>query len=191
MIFFQALPTNKEKTKHMDAVYEELIEKVGKDDSQAFEELYHATDRAVYGFALSILKNRQDAEDIMQDTYLKIRASAHLYQKRGRPMAWILTITKNLALMQLRVQSRLSETPPEEARMGEEDKTDQSLDRLILKTALENLKQEERQIVTLHAAGIKNREIAQVLGIPLGTVLSKRARALKKLKQHIQSREGR
>ena len=53
----------------MDAVYEELIEKVGKDDSQAFAELYHATDRAVYGFALSIIKNKQDAEDIMHDTY--------------------------------------------------------------------------------------------------------------------------
>ena len=60
-------------------------------------------------------------------------------------------------------------------------------DRSILRSCLEQLRDEQRQIVTLHAlSGFKHREIAAILQLPLPTVLSKYHRAVKRLKQHLQ-----
>ena len=54
-------------------------------DSDAFRALYESAKEAVFGFALSILKKTHDAEDAMQDTFLKIRGAAHLYVPQGKP----------------------------------------------------------------------------------------------------------
>jgi len=170
---------------------ESLITRIANNDGEAFRTLYCQTDRAVYGFALSILKNQQDAEDIMQDTYLKIRAGAHLYEPRGKPMAWVLTITKNLALMKLRNKAANPCQPMEEL----ENSIDCSgsihyEDRAVLDAALQILKDDERQIVLLHAlTGLRHREIAKLLEMPLATVLSKYSRSLKKLKQYLTKEE--
>ena len=79
-----------------------LLKRIGQGDKKALELLYHETKAAIYGFSLSITKNAADSEDILQETYLKIWASANKYAAKGTPMAWILTITKNLSLMKLR-----------------------------------------------------------------------------------------
>jgi RNA polymerase sigma-70 factor (ECF subfamily) len=62
---------------------DELLIRIAEGDMEAFRNLYELTDKAVYGFALSILKNHHDAEDVMQDTYIKIRSAAYLYQSIG------------------------------------------------------------------------------------------------------------
>ena len=65
-------------------------------------------------------------------------------------------------------------------------KIEDAADKVVLKAALEILKEEEREIVLLHAAaGLKHREIAEALGMPLATVLSKYNRAIKKLGQYL------
>ena len=84
------------------ALEDSLILDVAKGDTRAFSELYIRTHKSIYGFALSIVKNQQDAEDVMQDTYLKVDRAAGSYQPRGKPMAWLLTIARNLALERLR-----------------------------------------------------------------------------------------
>ena len=56
-------------------------------DREALAEIYHLTSAAVFGFALSILKNMQDAEDVLHDTYLRIYAAAGGYKSMGKPMA--------------------------------------------------------------------------------------------------------
>lgn len=179
--------TNKFKHSHPAALDEELIVRTGTNDSDAFSELYHLTAQAVYGFVLSILKNQHDAEDIMQDTYLKIRQCAHLYQKQGKPMAWILTIARNLSLMRLREINKSAEVCSEPAdETSDFSAISDSENRLILQTAFGILDNSERQIVLLHAvSGMKHREIAALLELPLSTVLSKYTRSLKKLKKLI------
>jgi RNA polymerase sigma-70 factor (ECF subfamily) len=82
-------------------------------DNDAFRDLYQQTSSAVYGFALSILRNVHDAENVMHDAYLRIHRSAAAYQPMGKPMAWILTIAKNICLMQLRQQKRSVPLEPE------------------------------------------------------------------------------
>ena len=84
------------------ALEDSLILRVAQGDTQAFSELYLRVHKAVYGFALSIVKNQHDAEDVMQDTFLKVDAAAGSYQSKGKPMAWVLTIARNLALEKLR-----------------------------------------------------------------------------------------
>ena len=165
---------------------ERLLPLVGQGDPEAFEVLYRSTEKAVYALALSILRNPHDAEDIVQETYLKVRAAAHLYVPQGKPLAWLFTITKNLCRDLLRGQSRTEAAPD-----GAEDDlrfsyVSDPTDRLVLEAALKTLGDEERQVVLLHAvSGLKHREIAQDLGLPLSTVLSRYNRALKKLKRHL------
>ena len=164
---------------------EELLRQIALGSQQAFEELYRATDSAIYGYALSLMRNHHEAQDIMMDTYLKIRCAAHLYMPMGKPMAWILTITKNIARTKLRSADRqiplddLEETTPSFDRDSEEA--------VALEQAMKVLGDQERQILILHAVtGLKHREIAEMLGMPLATVLSKYARSLKKLKKALE-----
>lgn len=161
--------------------------KIAARDSQALADLYNSTSAPVYAFALSILKNSQDAEDVLHDCYLQIYSAASGYHSCGKPMAWIMTITRNLCLLRLRERQKISHLPQEDwepyletcEHMSSEDK-------LVLTECMNRLSDAERQIVILHAAaGFRHREIAGILDIPLATVLSKYNRAIKKLKKYI------
>lgn len=169
--------------------FEQLLGQIALGSQQAFEELYRATDSAIYGYALSLTRNHHEAQDIMMDTYLKIRSAAHLYIPMGKPMAWILTITRNLALSRLRANGK--QLPLEEIEQVALPSFDRSSEEnIVLEQALLRLDDTERQIVMLHAVtGLKHREIAEMLQMPLATVLSKYARSLKKLKQMLQETE--
>jgi len=141
----------------------------------------------VYGFALSIVRSAHTAEDVMQETYIKVYTSAPSYDPQGKPMAWIFTIARNLALMKLREKSATEVSlDPGRDRVKEEFTPEQALDRMVLKSAMLILGEDERQIIILHdVAGMKHREISGILQMPLPTVLSKYRRALSKLKKHL------
>ena len=166
-----------------------ILEAVGKGNSDAFRILYLQTSQTVYAYALSILHNPQDAEDAMQDTFLKIREAAHLYQSRGKPMAWIFTIVRNVCLMKLRQQHREADHPADTAKDEISfDRIENLENRMVLKAAMDVLDQEEIQIILLHAVtGMKHREISTLLEIPLSTVLSKYSRGLKKLRLRLEA----
>lgn len=165
-------------------VLDSLIARIADGDREALAALYERTQPAVYGFALSILKNQTDAEDVLQDTYLRIWNAAGGYRSQGKPMAWVLSIVRNLALDRVNEQSRIQ--PVSEFEWTEQTAELPAVtqeDRLTLSTLLENLGEEERQIIMLHAlTGFKHREIAELLKLPLPTVLSKYHRGIKKLK---------
>ncbi|MEF9940232.1 MAG: RNA polymerase sigma factor [Clostridium sp.] len=169
---------------------EKLLHLVAKGDAEAFHQLYQNTDRTIYGFILSIIKNPQDAEEIMQETFLKIWTSAGSYQSMGKPLAWMFTIARNLCYMKFRDQKHDSDIGLDdlaESEMGEFcPQIEDAADKLVLFAALQILKEEERQIVLLHTtAGMKHREIAESLQMPLATVLSKYNRAMKKMQQFL------
>ena len=158
------------------------ILQIAAGDQEALSTLYELTRGAVYGFALSILKNTQDAEDVLQDSYLRICSAAGDYRAEGKPMAWIFSIVRNLALMRLREGKRLAGLPEEE----QDNPQMTGEDRVVLRAFLEALPETERQIVLLHAAaGFRHWEIAKFLHMPLSTVLSKYHRAMKRLRVQI------
>lgn len=161
------------------------IYRIAKNDREALVELFHATSAAVYGLALSILKNSHDAEDVLQECYINIASAARGYRSQGKPMAWIMTITRNLCLMKFREYEKISALPEDDWERYLETNSRVTLeDRLVLTECMNRLSDVERQIVVLHVvAGLKHREIAKAFGIPLPTVLSKHSRALKKLKK--------
>lgn len=180
---YDTIKTVRSKIKIID---EDLLHRIAQGDMEALRCLYDIAGYAVFGFALSMLKNKQDAEDILQDTFLKIRSAAHLYQPRGTPMAWILAMTRNFCLMKLREKQKnqaIEEKMMENTMLYVQDNTN----RVVLEAAFSILTDEERRIIMLHVlSGLKHREIAQILELPLSTVLSKNNRALKKLKQYLQ-----
>ncbi len=163
---------------------EKCIIAIASGDKEALAALYEGTSAAVYGFALSLLKNPHDAEDVLQDVYVKIWEAAPTYRAMGKPMAWIFTITRNLALMDLRRQNKAWPTDPDNwGGLFADVTTMDAEDRLVLSSLMETLDEDEVRIVILHAvAGMKHREIAELLGRNLSTVLSKYNRALKKLR---------
>ncbi len=171
-----------------------LLRLMGQGDMEAFRLLYEETARAVYGYALSILKHPHDAEEVMQDTYLTVWEQADRYETAGKPMAWIFTITRNLCYMRLRRQAGQKGVSLEELNEQEGSWEPGQLcldielapEKQMLLEALATLREEERQIVLLHdAGGLKHREIAESLRTPLPTVLSRYRRALKKLEKQM------
>ncbi|MCC8061107.1 MAG: RNA polymerase sigma factor [Clostridiales bacterium] len=165
---------------------EELLGRIARSDPEAFHQFYRNTARSVYSFILSIARNPGDAEEIMQETYLKVWTAAGSYHPEGKPLAWVFTIARNLCYMKFREQKRQAEIGLDELS-GEDTgeicpEVEGIADKMALLAAMDSLREEERQIVLLHAAaGLKHREIAENLGLPLATVLSKYNRAIRKI----------
>ena len=185
MLYSICLTSQIEYKTHRDMrQLEEILAAIAHGDKEALQHLYQSTRTAVYGFALSILKNRHDAEDILQEVYIRIFHSSDSYRPEGKPMAWIFAITLNLAHMRLREGRRYGELPEEAwAQIPAKDSGLSTEDRMVLDAAMQGLTDEERQIVMLHAlTGMKHREIAEVMELALPTVLSKYHRAIKKMR---------
>lgn len=185
----RTLEHKKSRTLEID---ENLFKRIGKDDPEALKELYQQTHRILYAYVLSMAENHEDTLDIVQDTFIKIRSVAHLYQPMGKPVAWMFTIAKNLTRNQLRRKQRF--TYQDEGTLENHSNyayvTDLE-DHMVLESTMKILTEEERQIVILHSvAGFKHREMAENLGMPLATVLSKYHRALKKLRKELKRKGG-
>lgn len=160
------------------------IERIANYDKDALAALYHMTSASVYSFALSLLKNIQDAEDVLHDTYLQVYKTAASYKSMNKPLAWILTIARNLSLMKLRNRKKIVDSKPQDWNSAfEAIPSVTAEDRLVLVSCMDKLTDEERQIIMLHTvSGYKHREVAGFLKIPLSTELSKYHRAIKKLR---------
>ncbi|MGI6258328.1 MAG: RNA polymerase sigma factor [Anaerolineaceae bacterium] len=164
---------------------EDLIARIGMDDKEAFLELYQSINQPLFAYILGLVADVNEAQDILQETYLKIRSAAHLYQAQGKPMAWIFTIARNLARMHFRQSQRVVDESIEDvdAEALFSSELDQQ-DRIVMKNLLEKLDEDERTIILLHAvSGYKHREISQYLEKPLSTVLSRYNRGIKKLRK--------
>ena len=132
------------------------------------------------------MKNHDETLDLMQETYIKIMSSAHLYKPMGKPLAWMFTIARNLYLSKIRKEKN---ERPLDSEILEDDLNFSYVkdydDKAVLEVALNILTQEEREIIILYAvSGLKHKEIAESLGLKLSTTLSKYHRALKKIRDY-------
>ena len=153
----------------------------GEGDRDALRSLYQATSPAIYLYALSIVQNPYDAEDVLQDCFLKVRTGG--YRSQGKPMGWLITVARNLCLLRLEQRKRTCSMPEGDLFANADPDPEQ---RLLLESCLRCLNEEERQIVILHAvAGFKHREIAAHMGLKLNTVLTKYRRAIQTLNEKL------
>src|SRR5580704_15324161 len=147
---------------------------------------------AAYNLAHWLTRNTQDAEDVVQEAYLRALRFYDGYQG-GNIRAWLLTIVRNTCYTWLH-QNRAQQptTAFDEAlhtNMTESQSPEtlllRNVDRQLLKQALEELPLVFREVLVLsELEGLSYKEIADVLGVPLGTVMSRLARGRHKLKEY-------
>ena len=148
-------------------------------DMSALEDIYHILGRRIYMLALSILRDTHAAEDIMQDTFVKLAAEAHAYRRGSNAIAFILTVTRNLAinLHNRRRRECPTDTVPDTAEPDSPS--------LAALEALSLLDEFERQIVVMKLdCGMKHKQIAQIVGLSEDACQKRYRRALEKLKPY-------
>lgn len=149
-------------------------------DRDALENLYEAAAPAVYAYALSILQNHHSAEDVLQDCFMTLQSTGSSYTSQGKPMAFLMTITRNLCMKQFREQRR---TVPLEEGYHYGLVSPNPEDRILIENCLKVLSEEERQIVILRVtACLKFHEIGKHMGLNPATVRTKYRRALQALR---------
>lgn len=170
---------------------DELILKIKEGDTKALSELYNLTKTDIFAFAFSIVKNYHDAEDILQNTYITIHNNSYMYIHSKNAKSWIFTIVRNLSLMKIRNNKKeISITHEDLEAISKEHKEFNHDDEIILEYFLNELDIEERNIIVMYNLnGFKHKEIATLLNLPLGTVLSKYNRSIKKLKSFMKEAE--
>jgi len=170
-------------------VNDQLMKKVANKEGASFEKLYKLTSPAVFGLAYSIVGNQVDAEDIVQEVYISIYEKAHQYQSRGKAMAWIFTIARNHSLIRIRDRQKRSHQNLDDIYdiSIEDDIENIYHNETLIKTILNILNEDERQIVVMHAmSNMKHKDIAKLLDMPISTVLSKYKRGLSKLRKELE-----
>ncbi len=164
-----------------------LIKSVAKGDSDSLEKLYNACAKGIYALAYSIVKSHAMAEDIMQDTFVRVWSSASTFTSTGNGRAWIYRIARNLSLNAV-TRRKTDSLDSIAEQTGNQIASDVSTEDTAvtghsIDHALSLLSDNEREVITLHSmSGLTLNEIAELLGIPLGTVKWRHAQALKKLR---------
>ena len=157
--------------------------RLAEGESEALTVIYEQLGRRIYLLALSILQDTHAAEDVMQDTLLRLaQGGARSYAPGTNSVAFILTVTRNLALTALNRREREcpGDTIPEDATPCFTAPDSEPMQALPV---LEGLDSEERQIVLLRLEyGMKHREIAALLGITTAACEKKYSRAAAKMR---------
>jgi len=169
----------------MNASINALLVRIQQGEVEAMNELYLQTKRGVFSFILPYLHDIHLAEDIMQDTYMKIFQNIHQFQPKTNGLNWMLTIAKNTALNLINVRQREDSFDTQEMNDVLDGGHDTyEFDSPIIQKAKALLPEDEASIVFLYAIGdYKHREIADMLSLPLGTVTWKYNKAMKTLRE--------
>ncbi len=177
-----------------DSLYEKiyaLIEKIKEEDREAFMTLTSLYQKKVFLLAYSFFRNREDALDIVQETFLKLYQKISLFRRGENFQNWLLQIAKNLCIDRYRKdygknKDLQSGTPVEEMNISSQNSPDPYLSsdlKKIFSTCIKKLAERQRMIFVMkHYNQLKYKEIAQILGISLGTVKSLHFKAVQNMR---------
>jgi RNA polymerase sigma-70 factor, ECF subfamily len=168
----------------------ELIERIAEGNRPAFEELYRRYSRAVLGLALRRLGDRGRAEDASQEAFVAIWRSARTYDSsRGNGAPWLYAVARNAITDGLRRTPEPAADVPE-GPSGEPDpsvRAEEAWTAWRVHRALEVLSKNERAVIEVaYWRGLSQSEIAELLGIPLGTVKTRTRSALARLAEELE-----
>ena len=168
-----------------DSTDAELLVRVAGRDREAFELLYQRYVRSMLGLALRRLRDRQRAEDAVQETFAAVWRSAASYRpERGPAAPWLYAIARNAIVDRFRTHVDTSAEIPEivSTDPGPADRAESSFVSWRVHRALEELPPREREVVELaYWSGLSQSEVAEYLHIPLGTVKTRTRSALARL----------
>jgi RNA polymerase sigma-70 factor, ECF subfamily len=171
---------------------EQLIERMRHGDERALEELYDLTVGKLYALAIAILRNVDDAEDVVCMTYAYAWSNASLFDRqRANVLGWLLMLCRSRAIDRRRERIAV----PSEMSMNNAASDDSSPDELLaliqersrMHAALEQLSPLRRQLIALaFLQDLSHHQIAQVTGLALGTVKSHLRRGLCELREALE-----
>jgi RNA polymerase sigma-70 factor, ECF subfamily len=160
----------------------ELIQRTAQGDRSAFDDLYRRYARSVFGLALRRLGDRGRAEDAVQETFASIWRSAASYRPdRGPGAPWLYAVARNAIVDRTRGRVDVPAEIPEQAahEPGPPELAEQSWVAWRVHRALEELPDREREVIALaYWSGLSQSEVAEFLGLPLGTVKTRTRSAL-------------
>ncbi len=171
---------------------EEVLEAVGRGDDDALGVLYDRFGRLAYSLAYRVLRDQTLAEDAVQEAFLAVWRSAEGYKReRAKPSTWILTVVHRRSVDLVRREDRrrgepLEHAPEPTSAPADEDATLRDR-RAAVQAALTELPGEQRQALELaYYGGLTQSELAERLGVPLGTVKSRMFAGLGRLRELLQ-----
>lgn len=157
----------------------------------ALDQLYDRYAGRVYGLGVRQLGDRQLAEELVQETFVRLWRSAGSFDpRRGTVTAFVLTMARRIAIdLWRRPSSRPFDPEPPDAPAPGSDRSDSVVTAVAVRQAMATLSPPHREVLELSYRGdLTQAEIAQVLGIPLGTVKTRSYYALRALKLALQER---
>jgi RNA polymerase sigma-70 factor, ECF subfamily len=164
----------------------DLAARLRRRDPAAVEELHDRYGGVVFGYLLRVLGDRGTAEDVHQQVFLEVWQRGRSYDPgRGGPGTWIMTIARSRAIDQLRRRVPEPRDPAAALELMEDPSSDVAdlFDRWWLASVLAELPAPEERVLRMRfAEGLSQVEIADALGVPLGTVKSQMARGLERLR---------
>jgi RNA polymerase sigma-70 factor (ECF subfamily) len=180
---------------------EELLGRHAAGERQALEELFRRYRQPAYRVAYRLLGHEADALDAVQEGFIKALTHLHGFQGRSSFKTWLLRVVSNAALDLGRQRGRREALSLEAAQAGESadlhlqttDEAGRGLERADLRSlldrALQTLSEAQRQTFVLYAdAGLSYREVAEVMGTSIGTVMSRLYYARQKLRAYLAER---
>jgi RNA polymerase sigma-70 factor, ECF subfamily len=179
--------------KHLAHLSDEaLVALVARGDETALAELYDRTSRVAYGLAFRVLRDDRLAEDAVQEGFLAVWRTAGAFRaERAKASTWILTLVHRRAVDLVRREERRRAEPLDEAArelVATEPGTDEAawlrFERERVQTALQQLPDSQREAIELaYYGGFSQAELADRLGVPLGTIKSRMFAGLARLRE--------
>lgn len=179
-----------------------LVERMAAHDAQALETLYERHARIVFSFALRIVGDPSSAEEIVQEAFFRSWQQATRFTEgRGTFVTWLLSITHNLAIDEIRKRQRRPQradsadpvlllTNLNDPGMSVEDQAVEDSRRMDILAALREIPDSQREPIELaYFGGLTQREIADRLGEPLGTIKTRMRLGMRKLREALEQRE--
>lgn len=169
---------------------EQLIEKLKSQDADAFSYLYDNYSGAIYGTIVRMIPEEEVAQDLLQETFVKIWKSFLMYNaEKGRLYTWMVNIARNLAIDHKRSRTFKSSEKNQDidksvSAINRSQKSVFNIDRIGLKDIVQKLKPESQQMIDLlYYGGYTQEEVAKELNMPLGTVKTRTRTALIELRK--------
>lgn len=174
-----------------------LLRKIGEGDRASFRELYERFSGVLMAAAYKVLNDQTDAEDVLQDVFIQIWDKASLYDpRRGKPLTWALTLTRNKAIDRLRSAQRryrLKDEVEKEYKAVDQKEEVDSVDQVyalekgqMIRQAVASLSKDQQVAIELaFFKGLTQNEVAEKLGEPLGTIKARIRRGMIKLREMI------
>ena len=168
-----------------------LVRRIRNGDREAFVRISRLYQKKVFMLAYSFFRNREDAMDIVQETFLRLYKKAHMYQQGKNFQNWLLQIAKNLCIDAYRKNRYHSQTGMKDMNLDDMNLALPDHDgfirsseiRQIVSRCLDRLSERQRTVFVMkHFNQLDYREIAQVLDVALGTVKSLHFKAVHKMR---------